>query len=208
MKKTAARTVVLLAFSAYAGHADAQFNTISDKRKVNFEYIQPPVTKVETTDSKQDTTILIDTKPQNVLHKKQEANDRIFSLKKPLRKKHLDFDYRYSAFPDLTLNNLLMEIRKNGIQYENVVLAQAILETGWFTSSVCQNKRNLFGLTNPRTGEYYEFDRWQDSVKAYYTKVQYKYKGGNYLLWLDRLPYAESTTYILSLINLLKQYFI
>ena len=32
---------------------------------------------------------------------------------------------------------------------QKIVLAQAILETGWFRSSVCRNKHNLFGLTNP-----------------------------------------------------------
>ena len=78
-------------------------------------------------------------------------------------------------------------------------MAQAILETGWFRSSVCRNKHNLFGLTNPRTGKYYEFNHWTESVRAYYTKVQYKYKGGNYLLWLDEIGYAEDPKYIIQL---------
>ncbi len=51
--------------------------------------------------------------------------------------------------PELTLPNLLAEIRRNGIRHPKIVLAQAILETGWFRSSVCRNKHNLFGLTNP-----------------------------------------------------------
>lgn len=125
-----------------------------------------------------------------------------------MRKKHLALFKTYKDLPGLTISNLLYEIRKNGIQHEKVVLAQAILETGWFTSSVCRNKNNLFGLTNPRTGEYYEFDHWTESVKAYYTKVQYRYKGGNYLLWLDEIGYAVKTEYVLSLIKLLEQYFI
>ena len=79
--------------------------------------------------------------------------------------------------PELTIPNLVEEIRRNGIKYPKIVLAQAILETGWFKSSVCRNKHNLFGLTNPRTGEYYEFSHWTESVRAYYTKVQYRYKG-------------------------------
>ena len=77
------------------------------------------------------------------------------------------------GFPELTIPNLLAEIKKNGIKYPKIVLAQAILETGWFKSSVCRNKHNLFGLTNPRTKTYYEFNLWTESVKAYYTKVQY-----------------------------------
>ena len=31
-----------------------------------------------------------------------------------------------------------------GIKCPNIVYAQAVLETGYFTSSVCQNKNNLF----------------------------------------------------------------
>ena len=108
--------------------------------------------------------------------------------------------------PELTIQNLLNEIRKSGIRYEKIVLAQAILETGWFTSSVCRNKNNLFGLTNPRTGNYYEFNHWTESVRAYYTKVQYKFKGGNYLLWLKEIGYAEDPRYISSLIKILRQY--
>ena len=107
--------------------------------------------------------------------------------------------------PELTIPNLLVEIERNGIKYPKIVLAQAILETGWFKSSVCRNKYNLFGLTNPRTGKYYEFNHWTESVKAYYTKVQYRYIGGNYLLWLDKIGYAEEKTYVRALIKILRQ---
>ena len=99
--------------------------------------------------------------------------------------------------------NLYKEIIRNGILYPKIVLAQAILETGWFRSSVCRNKHNLFGLTNPRTGKYYEFNHWTESVRAYYTKVQYKYKGGNYLLWLDEIGYSENSNYIKTIIKVL-----
>lgn len=107
--------------------------------------------------------------------------------------------------PELTIPNLYAEIKRNGILYPKVVLAQAILETGWFRSPVCLDKHNLFGLTNPRTGKYYEFEHWTESVRAYYTKVQYKYKEGNYLLWLRDIGYAEDSGYIRSVISVLKQ---
>ena len=110
-----------------------------------------------------------------------------------------------SALPELTIPNLIAEIRKNNIKHPKIVLAQAILETGWFKSSVCRNKHNLFGLTNPRTGKYYEFNHWTESVKAYYTKVQYRYKGGNYLIWLRDIGYAEDKGYIRAIIKVLKQ---
>lgn len=109
-----------------------------------------------------------------------------------------------SELPELTIPNLYAEIIRNGIRHPKIVLAQAILETGWFTSPVCRNKHNLFGLTNPRTGKYFEFGHWTESVRAYYTKVQYKYKGGNYLLWLRDIGYAEDPNYVCSVISILK----
>lgn len=109
--------------------------------------------------------------------------------------------------PELTIPNLYKEIIRNGILYPKIVLAPAILETGWFRSSVCRNKHNLFGLTNPRTGKYYEFNHWTESVWAYYTKVQYKYKGGNYLLWFDEIGYAENPRYVYEIIKILKSSF-
>lgn len=110
-----------------------------------------------------------------------------------------------ASLPELTIPNLIAEIKRNGIRHPKIVLAQAILETGWFRSSVCRNKHNLFGLTNPRTKTYYEFNHWTESVRAYYTKVQYRYKGGNYLLWLRDIGYAEGPGYIHAIIKVLKQ---
>ena len=108
------------------------------------------------------------------------------------------------ALPALTIPNLYREIIRNGIRHPKIVLAQAILETGWFRSPLCRNRHNLFGLTNPKTGKYYEFNHWTESVRAYYTKVQYKYKGGNYLLWLHKIGYAEDPRYIREIIRVLK----
>lgn len=107
--------------------------------------------------------------------------------------------------PELTIPNLYAEIKRNGILYPKVVLAQAILETGWFRSSLCRNRNNLFGLTNPHTGKYYEFGHWTESVRAYLTKVQYKYKGGNYLLWLRDIGYAEDPGYVRAVIGVLQK---
>lgn len=108
------------------------------------------------------------------------------------------------SLPELTIPNLYEEIRRNDILYPKVVLAQAILETGWFRSSLCRERNNLFGLTNPHTGKYYEFDHWTESVRAYFTKVQYKYKGGNYLLWLRDIGYAEDPGYVRAVIGVLR----
>ena len=146
-------------------------------------------------------------RPDN--HKKLENNsrnsDRKASLKTGQQKKTDDITKSENHLPELTIPNLYKEIIRNGILYPKIVLAQAILETGWFRSSVCRNKHNLFGLTNPRTGKYYEFNHWTESVRAYYTKVQYKYKGGNYLLWLEDIGYSENPKYIQTIISIISE---
>ena len=114
---------------------------------------------------------------------------------------------KQSHLPELTIPNLYQEIIQNGIQHPRIVLAQAILETGWFRSPLCRNRHNLFGLTNPKTGKYYEFNHWTESVRAYYTMVQYKYKGGNYLLWLHKIGYAEDPRYVREVAQVLKKIF-
>lgn len=124
----------------------------------------------------------------------------------PINGKQAFSKSKQSHLPELTIPNLYQEIIRNGIQHPRIVLAQAILETGWFRSPLCRNRHNLFGLTNPKTGKYYEFNHWTESVRAYYTKVQYKYKGGNYLLWLRNIGYAEDPRYIREVIKVLKKY--
>lgn len=38
---------------------------------------------------------------------------------------------------------------------------------------------------------------WEESVKAYKDYVQYKYKGGNYYEFLNRIGYAEDQAYLI-----------
>lgn len=68
--------------------------------------------------------------------------------------------------PALTIPNLYQEIIRNGIRHPKIVLAQAILETSWFRSPLCRNRHNLFGLTNPKTGKYYEFNHWTERCQG------------------------------------------
>ena len=165
-------------------------------------------TAKDVTEGKKNKIIVNDTltvRPDN--QNKSEENswnsDRKASLKTEQQQKKTD-NITKSENPELTIPNLYKEIIRNGILYPKIVLAQAILETGWFHSSVCRNKHNLFGLTNPRTGKYYEFNHWTESVQAYYTKVQYKYNGGNYLLWLEDIGYAENPMYKKAIYCILK----
>ena len=149
-------------------------------------------------------TLTVGPDNQKKLDDNSRNSDRKVSLKATLQNTTKDKNQAENNLPQLTIPNLYKEIIRNGILYPKIVLAQAILETGWFRSSVCRNKHNLFGLTNPRTGKYYEFNHWTESVRAYYTKVQYKYKGGNYLLWLEEIGYAENPMYKKAIYCILK----
>ncbi len=200
--------VLMLALSNFV--ASAQFYTITRESEISQ---QKATTYGYSDEIKEDSTIVIDTLENienEIKNQKKLACDSLksqkshrYKLPTPLVKE--DEEKQGKDLPELTIPNLLAEMKKNNIKYPKIVLAQAILETGWFKSSVCRNKHNLFGLTNPRTKDYYEFSHWTESVKAYYTKVQYRYKGGNYLLWLDKIGYAEEKTYVRALIKLLKQ---
>lgn len=95
-----------------------------------------------------------------------------------------------------------------GIQFPEIVYAQALIETGHFKSKLCTQYNNLFGLYNSRTKSYYKFDNWWDSVIAYRDKVQYKYKGNtDYYTFLVKLPYATDPNYIRKIKQLEYKYY-
>lgn len=205
------RNTILMIFMTVLGtvRVSAQFYTITRESGIKPTQVKETAVPADNKERTEIDTITEVTKDSfSVLPKKQIHNslkvrnsDNNTSLKMESR----NYEGGMNNLPVLTIPNLYEEIRRNGILYPKVVLAQAILETGWFRSPVCRNKHNLFGLTNPRTGKYYEFEHWTESVRAYYTKVQYKYKGGNYLLWLRDIGYAEDPEYIRSVIRVLKQ---
>lgn len=95
-----------------------------------------------------------------------------------------------------SLQNLDLVLTELGVKHKDIVIKQFILETGWGKSYSFKKRNNLFGLTNPRTKDYFSFDHWTKSVKGYKNSVQYKYKGGDYYEFLKNLPYAEDPKYI------------
>lgn len=190
----------------------AQFYTITrdsellltERQKESYSRAGKDVTEGKKNKIMTKDTLIVRPDNQKKLDGNSRNSDRKASLKREQQKNVDDIIKAENQLPALTIPNLYKEIIRNGILYPKIVLAQAILETGWFRSSVCRNKHNLFGLTNPRTGKYYEFNHWTESVRAYYTKVQYKYKGGNYLLWLEDIGYAEDPKYIIAVENVLR----
>lgn len=84
----------------------------------------------------------------------------------------------YSAVDDLpfTKENLMIVIKKYGIRFPDIVMAQAELETGHFTSMSFTKHNNLFGMKLAKsrltvaTGERYghaRYDHWTYSVMDY-----------------------------------------
>lgn len=126
---------------------------------------------------------------ENYLHNKRGRNTLTKGNNQQILK------YYNGESHDLTLTNLVDVIEEVGLNNQLFVLAQAVLETGHFTSPVCKKYHNLFGLYDSKNKDYYRFARWEDSVIGYQKFIQYRYNGGNYLQFLRRIGYAEDPRY-------------
>lgn len=85
------------------------------------------------------------------------------------------------------------ELRKQNVPHADIVLAQARLETGNFTSRRCREDKNLFGMK--RGKRYAKYRRWQDSVSDYKERISSRYKGGSYYVFLRKIGYASDPNY-------------
>lgn len=103
--------------------------------------------------------------------------------------------------------DLVNELKRLNVRFPHIVLAQAILETGYYESRVFQENNNLFGMKQARArsttaagtqlGHAY-YDHWKESVvdyalyqNAYVNKIRNEAK---YLKYLDK-NYAEAKNY-------------
>jgi hypothetical protein len=89
-----------------------------------------------------------------------------------------------------TVEEVWQEIQKDSIKHPEIVLRQAIWETGWFKSSACKHNHNLFGFNNGKM----KFKTWQESV-AYYKQWQDKYYKNDsldYYKFLIKIKYAAN----------------
>lgn len=99
-------------------------------------------------------------------------------------------------FLDKSAKECLMDgLLYHGIQHPEIVYAQAILETGNFTSKGCRYKNNLFGLM--RKSRLRSFDHWNESIIFYKERIQSRYDGkSDYYAFLKRINYASDPTYV------------
>lgn len=102
---------------------------------------------------------------------------------------------------------LVKELKKLNVRFPHIVLAQSILETGYWESRIYQENNNLFGMKQARArattakgtqlGHAF-YDDWKESVTdyalyqaAYLNKIR---KENQYLRYLDK-NYAEAKDY-------------
>ncbi len=106
-----------------------------------------------------------------------------------------------AVVPELTVENVLIQLEAHGIDHADVVLRQAILETGWFKCSSCSlGTNNLFGFLYK--GRYLKFENWVESIKYYKWWQTQLYTGGDYYAFLKKVGYATAPNYIQYLKNL------
>lgn len=132
------------------------------------------------------------------------------NIRKPAKKEVSITTMYVDSLPSF-MNKTPQEGLKEALKYYNVkypeiVYAQAMHETGNFTSNLCINNNNLFGLYNSNKGAYYKFKHWHESILAYVNLVQYKHKEGeDYYKFLTRIKYAEDPQYNNRIKNLVQK---
>lgn len=105
-----------------------------------------------------------------------------------------DTTFLYGELNDSTL---YLALEYYNIKHPKIVLAQAKLETGNYTSRHCIKGNNLFGLYNSRKKRYFQFKHWTHSIQAYKDMIEYKHRDGeDYYAFLTRIKYASDPTYI------------
>lgn len=104
----------------------------------------------------------------------------------------------------LSKENLVSELVAQDIKFPEIVVAQALLETGHFKSYACTNDNNLFGLRK-KDGTYMSFSHWTECVAAYKKYIQkWKQPPNDYFNYLDSLGYAEDKSYTTILKQMVK----
>ena len=124
-----------------------------------------------------------------------------------------DYFMNYAPLNRETLNRALIH---TGITAPEVVLAQGRLETGNFTSVLCLQYNNLFGMKMPRVRSttasgmtengFAVYETWYHSVLDMKEFQEYYRSAGrcmeDYFSFLREIGYAEDTYYIKKLTQL------
>lgn len=101
---------------------------------------------------------------------------------------------------ELNKENFFIVCEELGLVHSDVIYAQALLESGHFTSGWYKTHNNFLGLWNSYKSEPYSFPHWSDCLRGYRDYIQYRYDEemgttDEYLMFLDELGYAEDPEY-------------
>ena len=106
-----------------------------------------------------------------------------------------DTSFLYAT--ELSDSILYLALVHYNVKYPKIVLAQAKLESGNYTSYHCRKRNNFLGLYDSKRGEYFKFNHWTDCIQGYKDMIEYKLKDGeDYYNFLVRIRYASSPDYI------------
>lgn len=95
---------------------------------------------------------------------------------------------------EFTSENLITYILEKEIKHPQIVYAQALVETGWFTSKIFRENKNLFGMREPNKRETTALGT--KYKHAYYSS--WKESVDDYLLWqkmFKKTPIETETDY-------------
>lgn len=143
------------------------------------------------------STIELTITTSNTKFQKNEINGTKITAQKILKDKNYKLVFLY------------LEIIENNIKHPDIVLAQAILETGYLTSQVFIENNNLFGMRFPERRPtvalsenrgYSVYNCWVDSVKDYKLFQEFLFRKkektrDEYFDYLNRV-YAEDPNYV------------
>jgi hypothetical protein len=87
------------------------------------------------------------------------------------------------------VREVFTEICRLGIREPQIVMRQAMLETGWLRAPFLMKRNNLFGF---RYQTYLSFPHWKDSVRYYrdWQGRRYKESDASYYAFLTRIRYG------------------
>jgi len=93
-------------------------------------------------------------------------------------------------FQAQTVNEVWNYAHNIGVQQDHIVVAQSILETGWYKCKHCSlDHNNLFGFRV--NGEYLKFSHWKHSVDYYKSWQRRHYSGGDYYEFLKCIDFGS-----------------
>ena len=75
-----------------------------------------------------------------------------------------DTSFLYAT--ELNDSILYLALVHYNVKYPKIVLAQAKLESGNYTSYHCRQRNNFLGLYNSKRGEYFKFNHWTDCIQG------------------------------------------